>query len=224
MSVIRERAKSNFPMVLLTLLSIVQALAFELLWNAVHEHPDFYEWSWVAFNAWVRVSVTLIGIIIIWSSYAANVMRFRWVPSTSDTFFPFFIGIVQFVLIDYLGSEDVAIWLLLVGVLFAVIAWSGHHDMRRARQDLENAEFFNMIGRASRRDLLTALVIVAAFCLSSLIVWLTVPDGWLAGAAGLFALGLMIYQVTLFHGFWELSMSLEPTPADKKPSGPLESE
>ncbi|MFT5693100.1 MAG: hypothetical protein ACI92E_002436, partial [Oceanicoccus sp.] len=33
MSIIRDRAKNNFPMVLLTLLSIVQALAFELLWG-----------------------------------------------------------------------------------------------------------------------------------------------------------------------------------------------
>lgn len=38
MSVICSRAKNNFPMVLLTLLSIVQALAFELLWDEVRNH------------------------------------------------------------------------------------------------------------------------------------------------------------------------------------------
>jgi len=182
MSVIRERAKSNFPMVLLTLLSIVYALAFELLWNAVHEHPDFYEWTWTAFTAWVRVATTLLGIIIIWSSYATNVMRFRWVPSTSDTFFPFFIGIVQFVMIDHLGPEDTAGWLLCLAVLFTVMNWIGHRDMSRARQDTENAEFFDRRGRASWRDFLPTLVIVIVISLASLIIWVTVPDGWLADA------------------------------------------
>jgi len=209
MSVIRERAKSNFPMVLLTLLSIVQALAFELLWSAVHEHPDFYEWSWVAFNGWVRVTAMLLGIIIIWSSYATNVIRFRWAPSTSDTFFPFFIGIVQFVMIDWLGTQDTAGFFLCLAVLFAVMNWITHHDMARARQHAENSEFFDLRGRASWRDFLPVLVIVLCFCMAGLIISLTVPDGWIAAAAGLFALGLMIYQVVVSHGFWEETMSLE---------------
>lgn len=218
MSVIRERAKSNFPMVLLTLLSIVQALAFELLWNAVHEHPDFYEWSWTAFIAWVKVATVLLGIIIIWTSYATNVMRFRWVPSTSDTFFPFFIGIVQFVMIDLLGTQDTAGWLLCLAVLFAVMTWIAHHDMSRARQDVGNAEFFDRRGRASWRDFLPALVIVTSFCVSSLIIWLTVPDGWLAGVAALCALGLMVHQVVISHKFWEDSMTLESvTDVESKP-------
>ncbi|MFT4677128.1 MAG: hypothetical protein ACJAX5_003246 [Patiriisocius sp.] len=211
MSVIRDRAKSNFPMVLLTLLSIVQALAFELLWSAVHEHPDFYEWSWSAFNAWVRVAAMLLGIIIIWSSYATNVMRFRWVPSTSDTFFPFFIGIVQFVMIDWLGTQDTAGFFLCLAVLFALMNWITHHDMSRARQHAENSEFFDRRGRASWQDFIPVLVIVMTFILSSLIIWLTVPDGWIAGGAGLFALGLMIHQVVNAHGYWEESMSLDAT-------------
>lgn len=198
-------------MVLLTLLSIVQALAFELLWSAVHEHPDFYEWSWSAFNAWVRVAAMLLGIIIIWSSYATNVMRFRWVPSTSDTFFPFFIGIVQFVMIDWLGTQDTAGFFLCLAVLFALMNWITHHDMSRARQHAENSEFFDRRGRASWQDFIPVLVIVMTFILSSLIIWLTVPDGWIAGGAGLFALGLMIHQVVNAHGYWEESMSLDAT-------------
>lgn len=198
-------------MVLLTLLSIVQALAFELLWSAVHEHPDFYEWSWSAFNAWVRVAAMLLGIIIIWSSYATNVMRFRWVPSTSDTFFPFFIGIVQFVMIDWLGTQDTAGFFLCLAVLFALMNWITHHDMSRARQHAENSEFFDRRGRASWQDFIPVLVIVMTFILSSLIIWLTVPDGWIACGAGLFALGLMIHQVVNAHGYWEESMSLDAT-------------
>ena len=214
MSVIRERATRNFPMVLLTLLSIVQALAFELLWSAVLEHSEFYEWSWVAFCTWVRVAATLLAIIIIWSSYATNVMRFRWVPSTSDTFFPFFIGIIQFVMIDLLGTKDTAVWLLCLAVLFAVMNWIIHHDMSRARQDAENAEFFDLRGRASWQDFVPLVVIVVTICMLSLTIWLTVPDGWLAGAGALFALSLMIYQVVGAHRFWEETMMLESATED----------
>jgi hypothetical protein len=211
MSVIRERAKSNFPMVLLTLLSIVQALAFELLWGEIHEHPAFYQWSWEAAMAWVRVATMLLGIIIIWSSYATNVMRFLWVPSSSDTLFPFFIGIVQFVMIEQLGTGDVAAWLLCLAVLVAVMNWITHHDMSRARQAVENAEFFDQRGKAYLRDFIPPFLIVATMVCLSLAIWLTEPDGWLASVSALLAFSLMCRQLLTSHRFWETTMSLEST-------------
>ena len=45
MDIIRNRATDQFPMVLLTLLSIVQALALELLWDHLRNRPDLYEYS-----------------------------------------------------------------------------------------------------------------------------------------------------------------------------------
>lgn len=209
MSVIRERAKSNFPMVLLTLLSIVQALAFELLWGEIHEHPAFYQWTWEAAMAWVRVATMLLGIIIVWSSYATAVMRFLWVPTTSDTFFPFFIGIVQFIMIERLGTEDVASWLLCLAILFATMNGINHYDMRRARLDIENAEFFDQRGKASVKDFIPPVIIVTTLCAFSFGIWLTEPDGWLASVAALLTLSLMCYQVVTLHMFWETTMSLE---------------
>ena len=164
MSIIRNRAKNNFPMVLLTLLSIVQAIAFELLWAALHDHPEFYQLSWDALIAWVRVATTLFGIILIWSSYATNVMRFRWAPSSSDTMFPFLIGIVQFTMIDHLGTEDTAVWLFCMAVLFALMTWISHHDMSRARQYEENSEFFDRRGKAKLRDFLPSILVVVGTC------------------------------------------------------------
>jgi len=44
-SVIRDRAKEHFPMVFLTLLIIVQALALELLWSHVRGADYLFELS-----------------------------------------------------------------------------------------------------------------------------------------------------------------------------------
>ncbi len=209
MSVIRERAKSNFPMVLLTLLSIVQALAFELLWDQIHEHPEFYVWSWEALVSWSRVATTLLGIILIWTSYATMVMRFRWVPSSSDTFFPFFVGIVQFIMIEQLATKDTAGWLFCLAVLFSVMNWISHHDMKRARLDIENAEFFDQRGRASIRDFLPAIVFVTGIFLLSFAIWSVGPIIWLVSIAAILVFSLMCYQIVISHRFWELSMQLE---------------
>jgi hypothetical protein len=210
MSIIRNRAKNSFPMVLLTLLSIVQAIAFELLWAELHEHPEFYQLSWDALMAWIRVATTLFGIILIWSSYATNVMRFRWVPSSTDMMFPFLIGIVQFTTIDNLGTEDIVGWLLCLGVLFAVMTGIAHHDMSRARQDDENSEFFNRRDRAKFGDFLPMILVVTGLFVFSFSIWLTRPDGWLASVASLLAFLMICSQMVIALRFWEWSMSFEP--------------
>ena len=45
MQEIRDRARANLPTVLLTLLSIVQALALEFLWSYIKETPGLLEAS-----------------------------------------------------------------------------------------------------------------------------------------------------------------------------------
>ena len=51
------QAQNQFPTVLLTLISIIQALALELLWNKVSESSFLYEFSTSALIAWGMVSV-----------------------------------------------------------------------------------------------------------------------------------------------------------------------
>ncbi len=206
MSILRDRAKNNFPMVLLTLLSIVQALALELLWGEVHEHPEFYQLSWVAVTGWLRVMSTFIGIIVIWLVYATNSMRFRWVPSTTDSIFPFVVGVVQFTMIDNLGPADLGRWLVSLAVIFGLMTWVAQLDLSRARQDEENAEYFKGIPPASRRDFLPALLTVAAIAISGMIVWQDGDVGWFARVAVVFAFTALVYQMYLTDVFWKRSM------------------
>ena len=87
MNSIRVRAKEHFPTVLLTLVSIVQALALELLWSHLHEADYLFRLSWIAVISWIQIAATVIGIVLIWVIYSGNVIRFRWVPSTGDLCF-----------------------------------------------------------------------------------------------------------------------------------------
>jgi hypothetical protein len=220
MSIIRDRAKNNFPMVLLTLLSIVQALAFELLWGEIHQHPEFYEWTWVAVAGWIRIMTTFLGVILIWHSYAANSMRFRWVPSMGDTLFPFLVGIIQFSMIDRVGHEYLSQWLFLLAVLFGVMTWISQNDMVRARQEIENAEFFKNREKATLKDFRPAILIILSLCVLSLAVWLTNDNPWLSGFASFVALSVIFIQMVITDKFWKWSMSLGIDQENDQLSGP----
>ena len=146
---IRRRAKINFPTVLLTLLSIVQALALELMWTHLGEHPYLYEWSFLSALGWLQIVTTLLGILLIWLIYSGLVMRFSWVPSTSDAIFPFLVGIIEFAHIGVLGPSTIGIWFIITSILFATMASVTQVTMRRARNDADNDHFFSNIPRAS---------------------------------------------------------------------------
>ena len=128
MNAMRDRAKEHFPTVLLTLLSIVQALALELLWSHLRESEYLFAFSWPAFISWIQITATLLGLVLIWVVYASNVMRFRWVPVTSDSVYPFLIGLLEFMLIETLGPDEIGQWLILMSVIFGMMVWGVAHD------------------------------------------------------------------------------------------------
>ena len=135
MNAMRERAKEHFPTVLLTLLSIVQALALELLWAHLHEADYLFQLSWIAVLSWVQVIATLLGVVLIWVVYASNVMRFRWVPTTSDSVYPFLIGLIEFMLIDTLGPDEIGQWAAADGrgIRRDAMGGANHHAPRQTR-------------------------------------------------------------------------------------------
>ena len=98
MQTIRERAKEHFPSVLLTLLSIIQALALELLWNRLRGNDYFWDGGISAVVGWTQAAVLLLGIFQVWLFYTSIVMRFRWVPTTRDAVIPFVMGALELLL------------------------------------------------------------------------------------------------------------------------------
>ena len=209
MNTIRNRAKDHMPVVLLTMLSIVQALALELLWAYVTGQDYLYQATWNALLGWTQVLATMLGILLIWLIYASTVMRFRWVPATTDSISPFVIGIIEFTLIAVLGVEHLGIWFLTMALTFAVRTWVSHLSFRRARQDGENVEFFSKVRPTSLSDYRGTMVNVTVMVALGVFFAVTGYSGWFALLSLAALIALLLYQIHLTDRYWRLSTQPE---------------
>lgn len=206
METMRSRAKEHLPHVLLTLLSIIQALALELFWSELQGLTYLFELSWVGTSGWIQVAATFLGILVIWVVYATTVMRFSWVPSISDSVVPFFVGLLQFILIESLGVESAGLWFFSLAIIIAIMHGESHMIMRRARQDPDNAEFFEQISRATTADFIPPVLMVVS--LLSLSAYVTaVPTNLIVIGLGFAASLLLLFWHLIFMGmFWKRTM------------------
>ena len=209
MNSIRDRAKKRFPTVLLTLLSIVQALALEFLWDHSRHRPELYEATATALLGWLQIAASLNVVILIWLAYAGMVMRFRWTPTTADSIWPFFVGLIQFQMIDLMGTENLGRWLVVLAILFALMNQVNHHAMKRARQDKANSEFFDQFSPATFKDFIPLYVTVAVLMIAGGLLWNSDNSGWPAIVALLVtALGLA-NEVRNAAKYWRVSMGAD---------------
>lgn len=206
METMRTRAKEHLPHVLLTLLSIIQALALELFWSELQGLDGLFELSWLSISLWIQIAATFMGILVIWIVYATTVMRFSWVPSISDSVVPFFVGLLQFILIESLGVENAGAWFFSLAVILAIMHGESHMIMRRARRDPDNAEFFERINPASLSDAIPPAIMV--ICLLGLGGYLViVPASSIVVGLGFAASLLLLFWHLVFMGmFWKRTM------------------
>jgi hypothetical protein len=208
----RARAKENLSHVLLTLLSIIQALALELLWSHVQEADYLFDARAETAVYWLQVTTSICGVFVVWVVYATNVMRFRWVPGIGDSVYPFIVGLLQFMLIENLGPGSVGVWLLLLALMFAVMHWVSHVTMRRARADADNEEFFSRVAPASRRDFYPAAALVALLATGGGLV-LAYPESLVLAFLTVFGAFVMLaVQMNGVRYFWNRSMFSEVEP------------
>lgn len=211
---ISRRAKANLPTVLLTLLSIVQALALELMWGHMSDSGYLYTWSFEACLGWLQLLATLLGVILIWLIYSGLVMRFSWVPTTTDAVFPFVIGMIEFAQISALAPSMVEIWFIMTGVIFAAMTWVSQVTMRRARQDSDNDDFFLTVPRATSRDHWISSIPAIGLVLIGVIIWVTNDDGTIAMIAVIGMIALLSWQLRMNHVFTVRSYQ-RPEPEEK---------
>lgn len=207
MQEIRERARANLPTVLLTLLSIVQALALEFLWTFTRDNPQVWEMTWISLLTWLQLAASFLGLVLIWVVYASHVMRLRWVPTTTDSIYPFAIGLLEFVLIELLGAEHFGGWMISYAAIFALMVWISHRTMRRARLDGQNEQFFNNLQPAEPKDFYGAIAGVIVMATFGAYVAATNNTGVVA-LIGILATALIaLYQFRMAAYFWERSLS-----------------
>lgn len=205
MKSIHDRTRKKFPSVLLTLLSIVQAVALETLWEQSRLRLDLFDASWITIVSWLQLFTTLLVIIFIWLSYVGMVMRFRFTPILSDLILPFFVGTFEFLLIEMTNPGRLGGWFIVLAVIFAMITYIRHDFFRRARRDPENSEFFDVVPAATRRDHFARVVPTVLFALIGVWLWVSGDQGWLALIATLLVLIDIISQIYFAAKYWRLS-------------------
>lgn len=214
MTAMQTRAKDNVPNVLLTLLSIIQALALELLWGQLRAADYLFQAGWTTSIYWLQSVVTFLGIVVIWVVYVSNVMRFRWIPGISDSVLPFLIGVAEFLLIESIGPAQHGQWFLFLALIFALMHGTAHMTMRRARRDGENELFFRNLEPATVRDFYPAMATVVGLVVLGCYLHLAPGQLTVAFVGALATLGLLSWQAHGVARFWRLSMLAQERPAD----------
>jgi hypothetical protein len=204
---IRNRATDLFPSVLLTVLSMIQALALELLWTRLRESPYLWSGGWDALLGWSQVAAMLLGFLVVWLFYVSTVMRFRWLPSLQDSVVPFGIGILEFTLIDLMGPDSLGPWFYVLALVFAASTWASHAISRRARQDPANWEFFDSVQPATIRDFVPSISAIGGLGLLGLVLHISGSQGWLAFGSILVAVAALAYQIEVTRRYWDRSIS-----------------
>ena len=204
---IHARAKHHFPSVLLTLLSIMQALSLEILWSGLDDQAHLWAGGLSALIGWLQVVGVVMGIMVIWLFYTTIVMRVTWVPSIGDLINPFLIGLCEFVLAELLAPEVLHLWIVLLAGIFTISNWTSMSIYRRARRDPDNADFFRDMQEYSTSSYVQPAAFIASLLLAGLAVYAFGADGF----AGLFAvclvLGLLATQVAIIRHYWKRTIS-----------------
>ena len=204
---ISKRVKANIPTVVLTMLGIIQAFALELLWNYVSGTALLYSMTWQAFMSWTQVVIILVGIIAIWLVYACNVSRFVWVPSIQEFMLPFWVGLMQFMLIQLLDRAWMGLWLILMAFLIATMIWIGQTTMRKARNDPDNAAFFSSTSAATWRDFYPPIIVLTLLLFAGVYEWATAAYNLFTLTTLLLILGFLCFQIRLLAVWWDRSVN-----------------
>lgn len=202
MNRIRERAQRQFPAVLLTLISIIQALALELMWSKIMSSEFLWQLDMSAVIGWGMLSVALMGILLIWVLYTTLVMGFVWQPSLRDSILPFVIGIQEFMLVSLIDAEFRGMWLYVLASVFVTVNWIVHISLRRARQHPENSQYFNNVAPATWRDFLPSMLIVVVAVVLGVISDMSGSALWVPILAIVFANCVLAFQIVVTRRLW----------------------
>lgn len=124
----------------------------------------------------------------------------------TDSIMPFLVGLIQFMLIDLMGPDNLGKWTLVLGLIAVVMTYLDHSSMRRARRDPDNREFFEKIRAAEWRDFIPQGISVLFSVVAGTWLWYSGDYGWIALLVLLFALTALAYNAYIQAKFWRVSM------------------
>jgi hypothetical protein len=197
-----KRVRGLIPSIILTVLSMIQALALELYWTKLVESDFLWAGSWMALVGWLQFTAMFLGILLIWLLYVSMMLRFNWLPSLEDTLVPFLIGLLEFALVDLTHPDFIGPWLLVLAAIFVVAVFTSHTIARRARSDPENDYFFSQYEPSGLKDYRESAISVTILSIFGTILWLYPGTYWLAVLALLLTMAALGYQYLQARRFW----------------------
>lgn len=208
---IRSRARQQLPSVMLTLLSIVQAIALESFWSNALELNLSLSPTLLNITAWLLSIVTLLLIVLIWLVSVSLVMRFEWTPSVTDLTQPFFVGLGQLLLIEAMMPQRISAWFAVLALFFMFVYFSNQSAYRRARQDPTNSQFFATLQPATWRDHLPNLLYIGLLGAWAGWLYLSPGLGWISTIALITSAVVCAGQLRSLTVFWRHSMGQADT-------------
>ncbi|NQX88414.1 MAG: hypothetical protein HRT77_07100 [Halioglobus sp.] len=203
-----KRVRRLMPTIILTVLSMIQALALELYWSQLVEAEYLWAGDWIALIGWLQFAAMFFGILLIWLLYVSFVLRFNWLPSLEDTLVPFLIGLMEFGLIGLTHPDLIGPWMMLLAALFVVAVFISHTITRRARQDISNAYFFSQFDPAGIRDYRESAITAIGMASFGAILWRYPQLQMLAALALLLTMAALGYQYLQARRFWLHSLEV----------------
>ncbi|MGB1139417.1 MAG: hypothetical protein ACPG1A_00890 [Halioglobus sp.] len=197
-----DRARRLVPSIILTVLSMIQAIALELFWGRLSGSEFLWQGGIGAVIGWLQFAAMFSGILLIWLMYVNFVLRFTWLPSLEDTLTPFFIGVLEFAMIDLSHPDTVGPWLVLLALTFVIAVFASHTTMRKARKEASNAYFFRQVEPATWRDYQQSGATVLVLGSLGAVLWIFPHWQWLAVISLLLALLAQGYQYRQAHHYW----------------------
>ena len=110
-------------------------------------------------------------------------------------------------LIETLGADEIRLWFMFMALVFAMMFWITHSNMRRARLDGDNDAFFNNFEPARLRDFFSQIAIVCALALAGVYLLISGDNGLITMLALLTTNGILGWQFYLAAQFWEQSVA-----------------
>lgn len=208
MDSMRARARELMPQVLLTVLSIIQALALEVLWSSVHETDHLWQGGFPAFLGWLQVLAVFQGILVMWLFYVSLVLRYRWTPTVADSVVPFLLGVLEFSMAEMLEPELMHLWCFVLAAIFAGASTTGAVILRHAASDPENRDSGLGTVFSMRRSLGQAASLVGTLLVAGAAVLVWGPAGWVALLAVVAANVVLVVQAGIIRHYWVRSLGI----------------
>jgi hypothetical protein len=181
---LQQRLRSFYVSSSLTLLSIIQGVAFAALAATVAAHA-----ARLTPAQWLMVVVTFGALMVFWTQVSIDTMTWVLVPDFQLSLVPFSVGALELLLVGAI-TLNMSLWFFGASVLIAFSSVGLAQIARRAGQEPENAELFARLRgmrRSAHRYNLAGIGLYGLLGVASLVGWFSVAPAAAAPLAGALA-------------------------------------